>query len=51
MAKNNHSPWYAKAKAKYEEGAWTIAMLRALVAAGKITAAEFTEITGEVYEV
>jgi len=51
MAKSNHSPWYEKAKAKYEAGAWTIAMLRALVAAGKITSEEFTEITGEVYEV
>lgn len=52
MAKSNqHSPFFELAKTKYEEGKWTIKMLRALVAAGKITAEEFTEITGEDYEV
>lgn len=49
MAKTNHSPFYAMAKAKYEAGKWTLAMLRALVAAGKLTEAEFFEITGEDY--
>lgn len=47
MAKNNHSPWFAKAKEKYDAGLWNKAMLRTLVAAEKITAAEYTEITGE----
>lgn len=52
MARNKqHSPFFELAKAKYEAGLWNIKMLRTLVAAGKITAEEFEEITGETYEV
>ena len=49
MAKNTHSAFYEKALEKYESGAWTKAMLRVLVAKGKLTEAEYTEITGEAY--
>lgn len=44
-----HSPYFAKAKEKYDAGAWNKAMLRVLVEKGKLTAAEYTEITGEEY--
>ena len=49
MAKNNHSPYFELAKEKYDAGKWNEKMLRALVVAGRITAAEFTEITGKAY--
>ena len=49
MAKNNHSPYYMLVKQKWENGEWNERMLRALVVAGRITAAEFTEITGKAY--
>ena len=49
MTENEHSVFYALAKEKYDAGKWTKAALRALAAAGKITAEEFWEITGEVY--
>lgn len=39
---------YEKAKKYYPEQ-WGIARLRQLVEAGKLTVAEFEEITGEVY--
>ena len=45
------SEYYDLVKEKYDSGKWTKAMLRALVAAGRITAEEFEAITGEVYEV
>ena len=48
MAK--HSAYYQKAKEKYESGAWTKAMLKVLVEKGKLTAAEYKQITGEEYD-
>ena len=44
------STYYELAKAKWDSGAWNEKMLRALVRAGRITAAEFEEITGIAYE-
>ena len=49
MAKSNHSAYFQKAKEKYDSGAWTKAMIRVLVEKGKLTEAEYTEITGEQY--
>ena len=46
-----HSEYYNLVKEKYDSGKWTKAMLRALVAAGRITAEEYEQITGEAYEV
>lgn len=53
---NEHSEYYELAKSKWEEykesgpgHGWNAAMLRAIVRAGRITAAEFTEITGLNY--
>ena len=47
MARNEHSPYFELAKAKYDAGKWTAKMLRTLAAAGKITAAELEEIIGK----
>lgn len=41
---------FEKAKKYYKEGRWTRRYLEALVAAGKITQAEYDEITGGPYE-
>ena len=49
MAKKGHSAYFEKAKEKYDSGAWTKAMLKVLVAKGKITEAEYAEIVGEAY--
>lgn len=50
MAKKaTHSAYFEKAKAKYDEGAWSKAMLRILVQKGKITEDEYAEITGEAF--
>lgn len=38
-----------KIKKWYEQGLWTIAMVRNAVTKCKLTAAEYTEITGEDY--
>ena len=38
-------------KEKYDAGRWSKKMLRALAASGRITAAEYEEITGEVSEI
>lgn len=46
---NNHSPFFALAKKKYDDGVWPVSALRLLVQAGRITAEEFEEITGQVY--
>lgn len=37
------------AKKNYERGLWTVEMLAALVAKGKMTEADYNEITGETY--
>lgn len=42
-----HSPIYEKALAYYAEGLWKKSYIRALVRAGKLTMAEYEEITGE----
>ena len=44
-----HSAIYDKAVRYYNEGLWTKAYIRALTKAGKLTLAEYTEITGEEY--
>ena len=41
---------YEKIKKWYEQGLWTIDMVRNAVVKGRITEDEFTEITGEEYE-
>lgn len=46
---NDHSPYFYKAKEKYDSGAWTKQMLRVLVERGKLTEAEYAEITGEAF--
>lgn len=40
---------FAKVKKYYDEGLWTIEMVRNAVVKEWITEAEFTEITGEAY--
>lgn len=45
-----HSANYEKYKGYYERGLWTKAMLKNVVAKGKLTAEEYEEITGEAYE-
>ena len=45
------STYFELVKRKYDNGEWTDKMLRALVKAGRITAAEYEQITGEKYEV
>ena len=37
------------AKKNYDKGLWTKEMLAAIVAKGKLTAAQYEEITGEAY--
>lgn len=44
-----HSKIYLIAKKNYRAGLWSEERLRVLVAAGQLTAAEYEEITGEVY--
>lgn len=44
-----HSKIYLQAKRNYREGLWNEERLRTLVAAGRLTAAEFEEITGVPY--
>ena len=45
-----HSKMFGKIKAWYDTGAWPKDWVRNAVVKGKITAAEYEEITGEVYE-
>lgn len=45
-----HSAKYEKVKGYYDGGYWTQKMVRNAVVKGWITAAEYEEITGEVYE-
>lgn len=44
-----HSNGYFLAKKNYTNGMWSKAMLQMLVARDRLTAAEYKEITGEVY--
>ena len=44
-----HSKKYEKVKIYYDQGVWTIDMVRNAVVKGWITEEEFTEITGEEY--
>lgn len=44
-----HSTIYEKAVMYYEEGRWTKVYIRALTKAGKLTLAEYKEITREDY--
>ena len=37
------------AKKNYDRGLWTVEMIAALVVKGKLTAEQYTEITGEAY--
>ena len=51
MAKKvTHSKNYDKVKKYYDDGRWTLAMVKNAVVKGWITAAEYKEITGEDYE-
>lgn len=45
-----HSKMYAKIKAWYDAGVWSKQWVHDAVGKGKITAAEYEEITGEVYK-
>lgn len=45
-----HSPMFEKYKKRYAKGGCTKAQLRRLVELGALTAEEYEEITGEVYE-
>ena len=45
-----HSKMFYKIKAWYEAGVWSKQWVHDAVGKGKITAAEYKEITGEVYE-
>jgi len=49
MAKVTASTYYELVKEKWDSGQWNERMLRALVAAGRITSAEFEAITGIKY--
>ena len=44
-----HSAIYEKACMYYAEGLWKKSYIRALTKAGKLTEAEYAEITGEAY--
>lgn len=46
-----HSPMYEKYKQRYERGGCTKAQLRRLVELGALTPIEYTEITGDPFEV
>lgn len=41
--------WFEKIKKFYDEGVWTVNMVRNAVNKGKITKSEFKEITGQDY--
>lgn len=41
--------WFSKVKDYYDTGLWSLEMVRNAVLKGKITEAEFKEITGEDY--
>lgn len=45
-----HSKIYLTAKRNYGKGLWSKEKLRNLVEVGALTADEYQEITGEVYE-
>ncbi len=45
-----HSSKYEKVRKYYRDGLWTLDRVRNAVAKGWITAEEFEEITGEIYE-
>ncbi|MBQ1805766.1 MAG: XkdX family protein [Oscillospiraceae bacterium] len=50
MREEQHSPKYELVKHYYDTGRWSASAVRAAVPKW-ITAAEYTEITGEPYEV
>lgn len=37
-------------KANFDKGLWNVAMVKVAVSKGVITAAQFTEITGQTYK-
>lgn len=45
-----HSPKFEMVKGFYDKGLWNMKAVRNAVVKGWITAAEYEEITGEVYE-
>lgn len=45
-----HSPKYELVKSYYDAGLWKKKAVRNAVVKGWITAAEYEEITGEIYE-
>jgi hypothetical protein len=44
-----HSKIYLTAKRNFRAGLWSKERIRTLMEAGQLTAAEYEEITGEVY--
>jgi len=42
--------WYERVKTYYDMGLWDITRVRNAVVMGKITEAQFTEITGQPYD-
>lgn len=49
MAKTEHSAKFEKVKKYYDDGKWSLNMVRNAVVKGWITEAEYKEITGEDY--
>lgn len=47
---NEHSPKFSKVKSYYDNHLWNVQMVRNAVVKSWITAEEFEEITGEVYD-
>jgi len=47
---NEHSPKFELVKNYYDSGLWKKKAVRNAVSRGWITAAEYEEITGEIYE-
>ncbi len=47
---NEHSPKFELVKNYYDSGPWKKKAVRNAVSRGWITAAEYEEITGEIYE-
>ncbi len=45
----DHSAIFEKAVKYYVEGLWKKSYIRALTRAGKLTVAEYSEVTGEEY--
>lgn len=49
MAETKHSKNFEKYEGYYQAGFWNMEMLKNVTKKGKLTKAEFKEITGEAY--